>query len=237
MTNNKDSSVLLLEEFRIDALITPQALVFDLDLTIHNIISHYNYSVNQTILHFGFKELTDLELKQLGGSSFTSTRDLFAEVLPKNLLDQAVEYYFNHFLAHEIPHQAIIPGAKELLHLLKNRFKIPVVAITNSDDIMARKILSDLKLTELFDYVIGIKENIAPKPDTQMLLMALDHVNIKPGPHVWFVGDLSSDVKCAKQANCTAIRFYHKIDPQDFEADLSINSHYQLFNIISSKLG
>ncbi len=237
MTNNRSSSVLLLENFHIDALVPPQALAFDLDLTIHNVICHYNYSVNQTILHFGYKELTDLELKQLGGSNFTSTRDLFAEVLPESLIDQAVEYYFDHFLTHEIPPQAVIPGAKELLYLLKKRFKLPIIAITNSDEVMAKKILKDLNLTKLFDHVIGIKEGIAFKPDPQMLLMSLDYINIASGKHVWFVGDLPSDIKCAKQANCTAIRFYHKIDPQDLEADLSINSHYHLFNIINSKLG
>lgn len=237
MTNNKASSVLFLKNPRIEAIEPPKALAFDLDLTIHNVISHYNHSVNQTLLHFGYKELSNLELKQLGGNNFTSTRDLFAALMPEELLDQAVEYYYNHFLSQEIPPQAVIPGAKELLQLIKKRFQIPIVAITNSEETIARKILEDLNLTKLFDYIVGTKENIAHKPNPQMLLIALEHIKIKPGPHVWFIGDLPTDVQCAKQANCTAIRFYHKIDPQDLEADLSINNHYNLFNIISSKLG
>lgn len=235
MPNKNDSSILL-NNPAIDALIPPKVLAFDLDLTLHNVIDHYHLSLNSTFVSFGFPELSDSELDQFGGSNYPGTRQIFATIMPEELLDQAMKYYIEHFLNSDISPKAVIPGAKEILHLLKKRFKIPVIGVTNSDETIAKKILVDLNLTKLFDFVIGIREDIAYKPNPQMLLMALKHIKMEPGQHVWFVGDMPSDVECAKRANCTAIRFYYKIDPKDPEADLCINNHYHLFNIISSKL-
>jgi hypothetical protein len=48
-----------LKLIRIEAMSKPQVFVFDLDLTIHDAIDHYNYSVNQTIIHFGGVSLND----------------------------------------------------------------------------------------------------------------------------------------------------------------------------------
>ncbi len=239
MPNNRSSSILQLEHINIDHLAIPKALVFDLDLTIHDVMSHYDTAVNQTLLHFGFKELSNDKLIELGRSSFTSSRNLFAEIVPENLVEEALEYYYDHFLSNEVPAEAILPGAKELLQLVKERFKLPIIAVTNSEEHMAKKVLNDLKINNLFDYVIGIKEDESfKKPNPQMLLMALKAMNLTPGPHIWFIGDMPSDVECAKQANnCTAIRYYTHEEPEDLKADLFINSHYNLFNIISSKLG
>lgn len=239
MTNNRSSSILHLEHINIDHLTPPKALVFDLDLTIHDVMSHYDTSVNKTLLYFGFKELSNERLIELGRSSFISSRNLFAEIVPENLVEEILEYYYNHFLNNEIPEEAILPGAKELLELVKDRFKLPIIAVTNSEEPMAIKVLNDLKINNLFDYVIGIKEDESfKKPNPQMLLTALKDMNLTPGPHIWFIGDMPSDVECAKRANnCTAIRYYTHEEPEDLEADLFINSHYNLFNIIKSKLG
>ncbi len=186
--------------------------------------------------HFGHEDLSPTQL-ELAGENFTSTKKMFSTLLPQNQLEAALEYYFNHFLSRELPPQAVLPGAHELLDLVKNIFKLPIIGITNSEQFIAKKILRDLNLFDKFDYVIGIKDSHLPKPDPQMLLAALDAIKAKPGKHVWFVGDRLSDTQCAQQVNCTAIRFYHKIKPQDQYADLFVNSHYQLFDIIKAKLG
>lgn len=227
----------LIENYHLKKLTTPQVLAFDLDLTIHDAIKHYNYSVSQTIIHFGGVALNKEQLNKLGENYFVSSRNIFAYFLSEELADEALQYYFNHFLKNEIPKEAVIPGARELLSLLNKNFKIPVVAVTNADEHIAIKILQDLNLYNLFDYIIGIKKGIPYKPNPTMLLMALNQIQLNPGPHVWFVGDMPSDVTCAKLINCTAIRFYSGLKkPLDKEADLIINSHHYLLKIITSKL-
>lgn len=229
-------NILLLNNPNIDKLPPPKAIAFDLDLTLHNVIDHYHFSLNQTFLHFGFPALTDKELEQFAGSNYIGTREIFATILPAALVDPAMKYYFEHFLNSEISIKTLIPGSREILYMLKKRFNLPVVGVTNSEENIAKKILDDLYFTKLFDYVVGIKENTALKPDPTMLFEALRHIKVPPGPHVWFIGDMPTDVECAKNANCTAIRFYYKVNPHDPKADLNINNHYYLYSIISSKL-
>lgn len=230
-----ENKTFILEESQIKTLHNPRVLALDLDLTLHNVVKHYDDSLNETIMHFGYPPLTSKEFEYVG-NNFTSTKGTLALFLPEDKVDQALEYYFNHFLSREIPTTSVLPGAKELLYLIRKRFNIPIIGITNSEEFIAKKILTDLGVLEKFDYMIGVKDGFAPKPDSKMLLTALNHISVAPGPHVWLMGDRASDTECAKQVNCTSIRFYHKIKPQDPKADLFINSHYHLFNIISEKV-
>lgn len=236
MNNSIPSSAILLKNHSIDSLKTPKALALDLDLTIYNITSYYDYTLNKTLASFGCDKLSKPELKKIRGSKFTSYKEIFSNHIGKELAEKAEKYHIEHLLEHEIPRKSIIPGSKELLYLVRKRFNIPIIGVTNSEETLAKKFLKDLNILQLFDYVIGGRENILLKPDPQMLLIGLENVNIKPGPYVWFVGDSPSDTKCAKLANCSAIRFYQKIMPEDPNADFFTNSHHHFFNIINSKL-
>jgi phosphoglycolate phosphatase-like HAD superfamily hydrolase len=233
MINNQQ--ILLLEDEHIKSLPKPEVIALDLDLTLHNVIKHYDESIVQTVIHFGYGEVSHEQL-DAAGQNFSTTRAMLANFLPENLLDDALQYYLNHFISREMPISACLPGSKELLYLLRKRLKLPVVAVTNAEEFIAKKILLDLGALHWFDYVIGVKEGNIPKPGTQMLIMALDIIKAKPGPHVWLIGDMASDTKCAKNAGCTAIRFYHKIKPEDVNADLFINNHFALYNIIANKV-
>lgn len=236
MINNNFYTAIMLEDSQLDKLPPPQALVVDLDLTLYNVIKHYDYCVNQTLIHFGKEELSQQELDKLGGNNFNGSRDFFVKFIGEEIADKSVQYYFEHFIKNIIPQDTLIPGAKELLYLVKKRFRIPIIALTNCEEFLAIKILHDLNIFQLFDQVIGIGDNLfLKKPNTHLLFEALKNINIQPGPHIWFMGDLATDTQCAREANCTAIRFYHDLKPDDKNADYFINSHYHLFNIISSK--
>lgn len=234
--NNKNSLITNIVDSSVNSLPMPKILVLDLDLTLHNVITHYDDSLNETLAHFGCSHLTEEGLAKVN-DNFTNTKSLLAEFLPKTSVEQAFEYYINHFLAREIPVNSLIPGAKDLLDQVKNKLNIPIIGITNSVELIATKILNDLDILKFFDHVIGFKEDHLPKPNTQMLLKALAKISAVPGSHVWFVGDRHSDTECAKRAGCTAVRFYHKKKPVDENADLFINCHYDLFSLMRNKCG
>jgi len=226
---------LLLEDKHLESLAKPEVLAFDLDLTLHDVISHYDHSINDTLIHFGKKPLTPEELNAIG-DNFTNTKNFLANFISTEFIDDALAFYTKNFLNRKILPTSFIPGARELLYLIRKRFKLPIIAITNSEELIAKKILADLKIIDQFNYVVGIKEGVEPKPDPQMLIIALKSIAVELGPHVWLIGDRDSDTKCARETGCTSIRFYHYYKPNDSYADLFINSHYHLFNIISSKL-
>jgi phosphoglycolate phosphatase len=232
---NKNSITAFTVDYKVDSLAKPEVLALDLDLTLHDVISHYNASINHTIIHFGQPPLTKEDFKEIG-VSFVNTRQLISKFLPLNQVEEAFEYYLNHFLSREIPVNSLFPGAESLLRSVKHELKIPIIGITNSEEIIGKKILNDLGVLEFFDYVIGIKDDNLPKPHTQMLFTALSLIHAEAGPHIWFVGDRHTDTQCAKAGGCTAIRFYHKHKPIDENADFFINCHYNLFEIMKAKL-
>ena len=220
----------------INLLPKPKILVLDLDLTLHNVIEHYDDSINKTLTHFKKKSLNNQELEAVG-DNFTTTKDFLANFFEESLLTEAIGYYTNHFLNREISVNSLLPGAKELLHLVKTDIKLPIIGVTNSEQNIAEKILHDLNAFQWFDHVIGIKDGHLPKPHTQMLFKALNEISAEAGPHIWFVGDRHSDTQCAKAANCTAIRFYHINKPIDENADLFFNCHYNLYAIMKARCG
>lgn len=235
MLNKNLSQILLLENIELKNLPKPEILVFDLDLTLHNVIDYYDHAVNQTLKYFGYPELDPNQLKIIA-DNFTTSNNLFEKLLPNIDQKETMDYYFKFFLEREISPNTLLPGARELLFLSKKRCKLLIVAVTNADEVLAKKILQDTKTIDFFDYIIGIKDSNLPKPSPQMLYSALGKLSVNPGPHVWFVGDKATDTECAKLAGCTAIRFYHDQLPKDVNADLFIDNHYYLFNLINEKL-
>ena len=63
----------LLEDSSITSLPKPEILALDLDLTLHNVIKHYDESVNETLKHFGHESLTEEQLKNTS-DNFTNTK-------------------------------------------------------------------------------------------------------------------------------------------------------------------
>jgi phosphoglycolate phosphatase-like HAD superfamily hydrolase len=59
---NKEIRPEIIENLSLDYMTTPTVLVLDLDLTLHNVVEHYEDSVNSTLSHFGFSELTHEEI-------------------------------------------------------------------------------------------------------------------------------------------------------------------------------
>ena len=95
---NKNSEILLIEDRHLDTLAKPEILIFDLDLTLHDVIAHYDHSVNETLMHFGHRSLSDQEMQIACGDNFTSAKELFTDLLSIKQADDAVEFYINHFL-------------------------------------------------------------------------------------------------------------------------------------------
>lgn len=213
----------------------PEVFVFDLDLTLHDVIEHYDYAMLKTFRHFGLREVA---LKELQGvvEQCSTTKEILSAFLPDTQVEEAFKYCVEHFFKREISIKSVLPGAREMLYTIKKHFNLPVIGVSNSEEETSKKILRDLGMFKWFDHVVGIKDGNLPKPNTQMLIKGLQLINEQPGPHVWFVGDRGSDTKCARDANCTAVRYYHKKQPHDANADIFIDCHFKFSAILKDKI-
>ncbi len=62
--------------------------------------------------------------------------------------------------------------------------------------------------SDIFDTCVCGDDVEHRKPAPDLVLKVLNNLNVKPGNHVWYIGDSTTDVIAAKKANVTAI-FYN----------------------------
>lgn len=88
----------------------------------------------------------------------------------------------------------LLPGAVELLALLRPRFRL--AALSNSNELHWERNTNTLGLTGLFEVAISSHQVGLYKPDPQMFLIALDRLGVSPD-RVMFFDDLSANVAAA----------------------------------------
>ena len=88
----------------------------------------------------------------------------------------------------------LLPGAVELLTLLRPRFRL--AALSNSNELHWERNTNDLGVTSLFEVAISSHQVGLYKPDPQMYLTALDRLGVLPDS-VMFFDDVPANVTAA----------------------------------------
>lgn len=116
------------------------------------------------------------------------------------------ECYRNHF-GHVTPFE---PGVRDMLESLRGR-GIRVGVLSNRDREFLDTEIATIESggwTGLFDTVVGGDDAVRRKPAPDPILKALDNLRLPPDPHVWYVGDSTTDTISARQAGVTSV-FYN----------------------------
>lgn len=88
----------------------------------------------------------------------------------------------------------LFPGAKELLTMLRPRFRLAV--LSNSNELHWERSTNRLGVTGLFEVAISSHQVGLYKPDPQMYLIALDRLGVSPDS-VMFFDDVPANVAAA----------------------------------------
>ncbi len=123
--------------------------------------------------------------------------------ISKNYLDEAldlfIEFYEQNLHTNTKPYE----GIKALLNQLVSQ-KIPLAVLSNKPDkftkLYVEKLLPDIP----FVVVAGQKESVEKKPDPTAALDIAKKFQIET-QEIYFVGDTSTDMKTAKNANMIAV--------------------------------
>ena len=205
----------------------PKIAAFDLDLTLHDIIAVYQDAFNNALIFMGRRPWNNEDFYEFHQNGFISNQEAFA-ILFAEKAQTAKKIFYDHYYQRNISYETIIPGASFMLYRLKYVFGLKVIGVTNQEQHMAKKALRDLGIFNLFDSITGPKGNRKLKPEIELLLIGLNKIAKKPDKSVWFAGDSDTDTICAKDANCTGIRYYHGANkPEDKNADAFYNCHFQ----------
>src|SRR5215469_4244555 len=151
--------------------------------------------------------------------------------------DQIAELlHRKHQIFEKIEHEMKpVPGAAEFVLWAKSRYRIALASSATARNREAG--LKLLGLGNLFDVVVDSERLHRPKPDPEVLQIALRDLNLEPSD-CWVIEDSTNGVIAAKTAGCVAIGIVTTFNSATLHAagaDLIVGSFAELRKILASE--
>ena len=190
-------------------------IIFDLDGTLINTIDDLGQACNYALAACGFPTHTIEDYPRLVGNGINR---LIERALPESHRNEATvlrlrSYFVPYYDEHNCELTCPYDGITEILHTLKEAGHTLAVA-SNKYQAATEKIVAHF-FPSMFDVVLGERENVARKPDPQIVWDILDRcaVSSQPdalleqaetlldrGEEILYVGDSLVDAETAKAA-------------------------------------
>jgi HAD superfamily hydrolase (TIGR01549 family) len=200
-----------------------KAVLFDIDDTLFD---HRHSSRSAlSVLQSEYREIGDVNMDELEAVNLEILNSVHVDVLAGKLTpDQAREKRFGILLAkygitasseklrdvavlYRSKYQSsrrAVPGAKELLHLLRNRgLKTAIISNNLVDEQMDK--LQHIGLMNLLDSLTISEEAGFAKPDSRIFQIALDRLYCKPEEAVMIGDAWENDILGARNAGIASI--------------------------------
>jgi phosphoglycolate phosphatase len=178
----------------------PKAVLFDWDNTLADTLEVCLEATNATMAHFG-EDLWTLE--RLLASPHLSVRDSFHERFKDRALE-AMEVYHGAFADMHLSRLKVLPYAHDLIRFLYDS-NVFISIISNKTGSFLRSELEFLGWNMYFTSIVGSHDYDFDKPSPVPVIETLRKGNLTPGQDVWFVGDSSVDIQCARNAGCLPV--------------------------------
>ncbi len=181
---------------------TKKLIIFDLDGTVLNSVKDLMISANKIRELYNLKPFDkNAILNCIGDGVQVFVDKLFSDVekTPENALSEFTTYYKNHIADFTLPFEGMV----ELLRYLNCEKKI-VGILSNKSENLTKKVLSLLKMSNLFKFIYGGDSFEQKKPSPVPVLKILKEFNIKPEDAV-IVGDSPNDINAGKGAKISTV--------------------------------
>ncbi len=133
----------------------------------------------------------------------TAYKETSSAEIPLELADAVYADFMEYYAQHSMDETRPYPGIMELLQALKHKGK-KLAVMSNKADEMTRRIVRHYFGNEQFEAVLGMRDDIKPKPDPAGALYLAGKLDVKP-EEIFFVGDAMTDMRTAVAAGMTAI--------------------------------
>lgn len=177
-------------------------IIFDLDGTLINTIDDLGQACNYALAACGFPTHKIEDYPRLVGNGINK---LIERALPEKLRQeetvmQVREHFVPYYDEHNCDYTRPYEGIPQLLKTLKEQGHYLAVA-SNKYQVATEKIVAQL-FPGIFDIVLGERENIARKPDPQIVYDILSTLNTQLSTtNCLYIGDSLVDAQTAKAAN------------------------------------
>lgn len=190
-----------------------KGIFFDLDGTILNTIEDIKSAVNFSLKKHGYKERTLEQIRQsIGHGSIHLIKTSLPSNVDENQFKSIFDTYKNYYIENVNVYTKPYNNVKETLQYLKDN-DIKIAVITNKPHDLATKLI-DIHFKDLIDLVIGIKDDVIPKPNPSSIFDALKQFNLT-NKDVLFVGDSLVDYKTAQNSCMDVIMCIYGFEKED----------------------
>lgn len=214
----------------------PEVVIFDLDGTLieNSLVVIEAYCT--ALYKYGYPEKSKEYIASLAGLSTNETaKFLGVDEVDWEKIDHYFWKYFEDYADDPNKMPILFEGVEKLLNFLEKK-NIKMAVVTSNRAVIARKLLVKVNLIQYFDIIVGSEDVKNKKPSAEPIEMALKGIgqNIE---NVWMIGDTSSDVGAARNANILSIAIPQ---PHTFQSvisskpDILIDSIFDLFHHLSS---
>lgn len=208
----------------------PKAILFDWDGTLIDNWDAILAAINEALAAFDKPVWSrDEAMSRISASQRDSFPVLFGDDWRR-----AQSIFYAGFERHHLDVMRVLDGAEELLLAGAG---VPMGLVSNKNGGYLRKEVAYLGWNARFRAIVGATDAAADKPDPAPVHMALEPIGLEAGPHVWFVGDSSTDMATARAAGCTAILVQHAAaNPAPISAALAPDLAVETLNDLTAAL-
>jgi N-acetyl-D-muramate 6-phosphate phosphatase len=210
---------------------------FDLDGTLVDTAPDLGYALNLQLEKHGKPPLTDAAIRPFASHGSRGLIGLGFGITPTDtsfitMRDEYLSIYDQVFTRSPV----LLPGIELLLQVLESK-KLNWGIVTNKPRRFTLPLIKSMGLDKRATCVVSGDDAPQPKPSPATLLMACEHVGVKP-EHCMYVGDAERDIVAGKAAGMqTVVALFGYIDvtdkPYEWGADALIATPDELLKLIN----
>jgi len=219
----------------------PESVIFDLDGTLVDTAPDLAAALNAVLLREGRTSVPLDEVRHMvgRGARVLIERAMAASGPPAdpNAITEMISHFLEHYDANIATTSRPFASAEAVARRLSVQGHLLGVC-TNKPEALSLKLLSELKLRELFPVVLGADSRPYRKPDPRHLLDTIAALGGRKESAV-LVGDSETDVSTARAANVPVIIVsfgYTETPVHDLGADIVID-HFDMLEEALKAIG
>lgn len=212
-------------------------VLFDLDGTLADTAPDLAYALNETLLHFGYPQLSFETIRPVVSHGGRALIELGFTYTPDHANYETVRLHLLDVYLHNIARETkLFPGMSELLAAIEAK-AIPWGVVTNKPGWLTEPLMEALNLTPRAACIVSGDTTGHSKPHPEPLFYACKVANIT-AKDCLYIGDAARDIEAGKAAGMITIGalFGYLLegeDPKDWHADKYINHPSEIIELLS----
>jgi len=220
-------------------LTIPKGVIFDWDNTLVNTWPLIHNALYETFRKYGVPPWTLEETKERVAHSL---RDSFPKLFGEQW-ETAGKDYQEFYQRDHLEKLETLPLSEDVLRFLKDK-GVYLAVVSNKKGHNLRKEAEYLGWSKYFDKLVGSDDAERDKPHAAAVELALEGSGLQAGDEIWFVGDATVDLECAKNTGCVPILYGEVVAERrggkwhyrGFDAHYHAADHQDLLNMFKRKL-